>query len=79
MGNAPLLADFEHFLAAPQLLQIDLPRMVYERATHIRAQHRFKLGDSLHLAAAVEGGCQRFLTNDTRLNVFTDLAVEVLP
>src|SRR6266511_4169107 len=26
----------------------------------------FKLGGSLHLAAAAEAGCDRFLTNDTR-------------
>ncbi|HJT34291.1 MAG TPA: hypothetical protein VJ783_19765 [Pirellulales bacterium] len=39
----------------------------------------FKLGDSLHLATAVEGGCDRFLTNDNRLSHFTDIVVEVLP
>jgi hypothetical protein len=37
------------------------------------------LADSLHLAAAVEAGCDRFLTNDTRLSAFTALPVEVLP
>ena len=30
-------------------------------------------------AAAVEVGCDRFLTNDTRLSAFADIAVEVLP
>jgi len=28
---------------------------------------------------SVEGGCDRFLTNDTRLSAFTGIAVEVLP
>jgi predicted nucleic acid-binding protein len=37
------------------------------------------LADSLHLAAAVEGGCDRFLTNDARLSRFPDIPVEVLP
>jgi len=41
--------------------------------------HKFKLGDSIHLAAAVEAGCDRFLTNDTRLSKFPDITVEVLP
>jgi hypothetical protein len=27
----------------------------------------------------VESGCDRFLTNDTRLSAFTDITVEVLP
>jgi hypothetical protein len=31
------------------------------------------------LAAAAESGCDRFLTNDTRLSAFTDIPVEVLP
>ena len=45
----------------------------------IRGRYRFKTPDSIHLAAAVESGCQLFLTNDVRLNRFTDLTVEVLP
>jgi hypothetical protein len=32
----------------------------------------------LHLAAAIEGGCDRLLTNDYRLSRCTDIAVEVL-
>ena len=39
----------------------------------------FVLGDSLHLAAAIESGCNRFLTNDRRLNKCTDITVELLP
>jgi predicted nucleic acid-binding protein len=56
-----------------------MPSSVYDRATLIRARHNFKLGDSLHLAAAVESGSGVFLTNDVRLGRFPDLAVEVLP
>ncbi len=52
---------------------------VFDRATLIRATHNFKLADCLHLAAAVEARCDRFLTNDVRLSAFTALPVEVLP
>jgi len=45
----------------------------------VRATYRFKALDSLHLAAAIVHGCDRFLTNDARLNACTDIAVEVLP
>jgi len=34
--------------------------------------------DALNLAAAIECGCSVFLTNDTRLSRFPDIAVEVL-
>jgi predicted nucleic acid-binding protein len=78
LGDAALLADFDAFFNAPDLLQFALSRPVCERATEIRARHNFKLGDSLHLAAAVESGCSVFLTNDARLTQFPDVAVEML-
>jgi uncharacterized protein len=79
LGDAALLADFDNFLAAPDVLRVALPTPVFERATVIRAQHNFKLGDALHLAAAVESGCHIFLTYDLRLSRFPDITVEVLP
>ena len=51
---------------------------VFRRAAEIRASHNFKTPDALHLAAAVEGGCTAFLTNDGRLTRFAGLAVEVV-
>jgi predicted nucleic acid-binding protein len=78
-NNAALLVDFERFLTAPTVVRLPLPTRVFERATLIRARYNYKLADALHLAAAVEGGCGRFLTNDARLSTFPDLAVEVLP
>ncbi len=39
----------------------------------------FSLPDAIHLAAAVESGCEMFLTNDNRLDGFSDLTVEILP
>ncbi len=77
--NAAALAEMEMFLTAPEVVRVPLPLAVYERACHIRAIHHFKLGDALHLAAAVEHGCGSFLTNDLRLSSFPDLPVEVLP
>jgi predicted nucleic acid-binding protein len=52
---------------------------VCDRAAVIRAAFGFRPMDALHLAAAVEHGAKVFLTNDTRLNTFTGLPVEVLP
>jgi predicted nucleic acid-binding protein len=51
---------------------------VWERAARIQADHHFSAGDALHLAAAVEHGCTRFLTNDAPLQRFPDIAVEIL-
>jgi predicted nucleic acid-binding protein len=79
LGDAALLADFDTFLDGADMVRLPLSTAVFERATHVRADHNFKLGDSLHLAAAVEAGCSVFLTNDARLGRFPDLTVEVLP
>src|SRR5438270_8789841 len=64
LADATALADIEAFLTASDVVRVPLPTAVYERACRIRAVHNYRLADSLHLAAAVEGGCGLFLTND---------------
>jgi predicted nucleic acid-binding protein len=75
----PLVAEFDKFLTAPDIKRLSFPPSVFERATRIRALHNYRLGDALHLAVAVDGGCDTFLTNDKRLSAFPDLTVEILP
>lgn len=86
LANGPLLLEFEKFFLAPNLTVVPLSCAVYTRAANIRGIHtyggtgkRFKVPDSLHLAAAVEAGCGSFLTNDHRLAGFPDITVDVLP
>lgn len=78
LGDQARLAVFDAFFARTDVRQVSIDSRVFERATTIRARHRFKLGDSLHLAAAAEAGCDAFLTNDHRLAGFADIPVEVL-
>jgi predicted nucleic acid-binding protein len=78
-GDAARLAFYDAFFSRPDVDVVPITSAVFDRATVIRAAHKFQLGDSLHLAAAVEGGCDRFLTNDARLAAFTAIPVEVLP
>ena len=79
LGNAVALADMETFLTAGHMVRVAMPFTVYDRACRIRAVHQYKLGDALHLAAAVESGCGVFLTHDLSLSRFPDIPVEVLP
>jgi predicted nucleic acid-binding protein len=78
-SNQAKLAVFDAFFAHPDVRVVPITTAVFDRATMIRAMHQYKLGDSLHLAAAVEASCNRFLTNDARLSAFPDITVEVLP
>jgi len=77
-GDAVILAQYDQFFADPTLVHLLLPDPVFERATVIQAHHGFKMADSVHLAAAIEGGCDRFLTNDLRLARFSDIPIEIL-
>ncbi|MDZ4769586.1 MAG: PIN domain-containing protein [Chloroflexota bacterium] len=38
---------------------------IAERAAQLRARYRLKMPDALHIATAIESGCDAFLTNDT--------------
>src|SRR5262245_61586261 len=77
-GNAALVQDFEDFFATRVGLMVPFTRAVFQRAAEIRARHNFKTPDALHLAAAIEGACVAFLTNDARLTRFTGITVEVV-
>jgi predicted nucleic acid-binding protein len=77
-GNAAVLASYQAFFADPAIKVFALTVAVCERAARLRAAQRFKLPDALHLAAAIEHGCNLFLTNDAQLSRCTDIPVDVL-
>ena len=79
IGATKALADFDAFFLRPDVHFVHITTTVFDRATLIRVAHNFQLGDSLHLAAALEARCDRFLTHDLRLSAFTAVPVEVLP
>ena len=66
-GADLLLARFDRFFANPSHLWIAASRAIFDRATKLRAEHGLKTPDALHLAAALEAGCDEFWTNDYRL------------
>lgn len=74
-GNAFLVRAYERTLAAIRSLEI-APE-AYLNAARIRARHRLKTIDSIHLATAQFHLCDGFWTNDARLRVAAGgLAVE---
>ena len=78
LGDTLRLSKFDGFFDLTDVRMVPLTTTVYDRATIIRATYGIKTLDAIHLAAAVEGGCDLFLTNDARLSSFHDLTVEVL-
>jgi predicted nucleic acid-binding protein len=77
--DAAAVAAFDTFFARPEVVLVPLTAAVFDRAAQMRADLNFKTPDALHLAAAIESGCDRFLTNDTRLSRCTDITIEILP
>lgn len=77
--DAVALAAFDKFFARAEVRIVPLTASVFDRAADLRADLGFKTPDALHLAAAIEAGCDRFLTNDSRLSKCTSITIEVLP
>jgi predicted nucleic acid-binding protein len=77
-SNLAFLNAFTAFFGLADVKVLAITPSVCDRAARVRATHNFKPLDSLHLAAAVEHGCDQFLTNDQQLARFADIAVEVL-
>ena len=64
-GNIALITDYEIFLADQQWLAVG--DVEFDRALSLRASHRIKTPDALHLAIAMQHDCVEFWTNDERL------------
>ena len=77
-GNSALLDEFDRFFTESVSEVVTLSREVIDCATDIRSRYGFKTPDAIHLAAASVSNCELFLTNDHRLDRFTELPVEAL-
>ena len=77
-GNAASLTDFRDYFSDPGVQTLALSPVVCDRAAEIRAMFGFKTPDALHLAAAVEAGCDLFVTHDRHLGRFTGLSIDVV-
>src|SRR5205823_2343575 len=62
-------ADFEMF---------PINSVVAEDAADLRARYNLRTPDALQIAAALEAGCDAFLTNDAQLSRVTELQIMVL-
>jgi len=65
-GNHLLVAHYEEFFKNQIILTIEAK--VYRLAADLRAHHRLKTPDALHLATAQYHHCTEIWTNDNRLN-----------
>jgi len=76
--NRPNLERYDRFFAAEGVELVDTDAPVWDMATELRARHGLRVPDALHLACAIVNRCDRFLTNDHRLDRIQEVPVEIL-
>ena len=76
-ANSSLLDEYDAIFGAEEFIFVDVTAAVLDRATELRARHGFKTPDAIHLASAIEGGADAFLTGDAALARCPDVSVEV--
>jgi predicted nucleic acid-binding protein len=68
----------EMLLNTQSILSVEVDKTIAERAAELRAKYGLKTPDALHVATALETGCQAFLTNDMELKRVSEIQILVL-
>jgi predicted nucleic acid-binding protein len=77
-ANSVALAEYDRFFATPHYQKLPISTAVFDLAADLRAQHRIKTPDALHLATAIQAGCSEFWSNDQRLATATGHRIRLI-
>jgi predicted nucleic acid-binding protein len=78
-NDSAVLAAFDEFFAHPDLVWVELTKVVVELAAAIRVRHGLRTPDSLQAACCLQLGAKHlFLTGDATFERVTGLNVKVL-
>jgi predicted nucleic acid-binding protein len=78
-NDSVLIARYETVLSKSRQFKLKVVNArIAHRAAVLHAQYGLKTPDALHLATAIETGCDAFLTNDLALKRITEIRVLVL-
>lgn len=79
-SNQALLGIYKTLLAGDTFISVDaITVAMVDRAAKLRADGGLRLADALHLASALESGCDGFITADKRLLAYSSKRIEVFP
>lgn len=73
------LVVFDRFFARTDVAKISMSPHIFDLATALRARHKLKTPDALHLAAAITAGCDEFWTNDEGLARAAEGRIRIVP
>ena len=78
-GDQSLIKAYrELFTETDYVRLIPVTFEIADKAAQLRAQYNLRTPDALHIASAIESGCQALLTNDLGIKRVTELRVLVL-
>ena len=74
-----LIREFDLFIREADIMVVDIDQKIAMEAARIRAEWpNFKTMDALQIAAALDCGCDLFLSNDRQLRQFTEIHCKTL-
>jgi len=78
-GRNDLAMQYKRFIANfPHLTITGLNENIVDTASDLRAKYNISTPDAIHLAAAIDAGAERFITNDRRLCRVKEIIVSLL-
>ena len=79
LGRFDLAAQYKETLVRfPNLTIMGLNEYIVDSASDLRARYNLATPDAIHLATALAGGAQKFITNDKSLQKVQEIKVELL-
>ena len=79
LGKTELVKAYREILFNSQHFQlVAVSAEIAERATNLRAAYNLRTPDAIHVATALETGCEIFLTNDNGLKRLSEIRVLIL-
>ena len=76
-GETALVASYRQFIEDSGAFEVrQATRETWVRASLLRARMGLKTPDALHVATAIEAGCEIFVTNDKTLRTPTGMRIE---
>jgi predicted nucleic acid-binding protein len=79
LGKTELVKAYKAILFNSQQFQlISVSLQTAVRATDLRAKYNLRTPDAIHMATALELGCELFLTNDNGLKRVSEIQVLIL-
>jgi predicted nucleic acid-binding protein len=79
LNDVALVQRFRNLFFRTQGVQVaSILPTTGDLAAELRAQYRLHTADALHIACAIESGCEAFLTNDNKLSRVTVIPVLLL-